>query len=128
LRKNTRVPQQVVYKILSSSSSGNIPVDNSLETPIGEQGGSFADDSHPAGKPQGLFAVGGPQGSFVAGRLGSSPPTVAYVGEVTWMMPLADQRHGQPIVHLVFSNSSSSFDCPNPPSELDNARPQGFVE
>jgi hypothetical protein len=109
LRKNTRVPQQVVYEILSSSSSGNVPVDNSLETLIGEQGGSFADDLHPVGGPQDPFAVGGPQGSFAAGRLGSLPPTVACIGEVAWMMPLAVQRHGQPIVHLVFFNSSSSF-------------------
>jgi hypothetical protein len=113
---------------LSSSSSGNVLIDNSLKTPIGEQGGSFADDSHPVGRPHGSFAVGVPQGSFVASRPGSSPPTVACVGEVAWMMPLAVQRHGQPIVHLVFFNSSSSFDCPSPPSERDNAHLQGFVE
>jgi hypothetical protein len=99
-----------------------------LETPIGEQGGFFANDSHPASGPKGSFAVGEPQGLFVAGEPGSSPPTVVGVGEATWMMPLAVQQPGQPIVHLVFSSSSSSSDRPSPPSELDNARPQGSVE
>jgi hypothetical protein len=40
-------------------------------------------------------------------------------------MPLAVQRPRQPIVHLDFSCSS---DHPSPPSECNNARPQGFVE
>ncbi|KAB9384667.1 hypothetical protein FH972_027029 [Carpinus fangiana] len=120
LRKNTTgVPQQVIHKISSSSSCGDVLADSSLETPIDEQGGSSADDSHPAGGAQSSFAAGGP---------GGSPPTVGGAGEAVWMMPLAVQRPGQPILHLVFSSSSSSSDHPSSPSECDNARSQGSVE
>jgi hypothetical protein len=92
LQKNTRISQEVIYEISSSSSSKNIPVDNSLETSIGEQGGFSVDDSHPTGGAKGTFATGKPQGSFVVGELGSSPPIVVGIGEVAWMMPLAVQR------------------------------------
>jgi hypothetical protein len=128
LRKNTKISQQVVYEISSSSSSENISVDSSLETLIGEQGCFSTDDSHPAGGPKGSFVAGEPQGSFEVGKPGSSPPTVAGVGKAAWMKPLAVQQLGQTIVHLVFSSSSSSSDRSSPSSEPDNARPQGSVE